>query len=330
MITMLTLIFNIKKDKMKKTLIKTSSIMLGLTVLLGFSSCLKDSRFVDFAAVGTTVEIPLSGKSQINALTEATDVITRQFAVNVASPKPLSKDLTVTLGFDAAALAAYNASQSAVVFEPMPTDAYSLDKATVVIPAGTRTQIVTLTIQKTKLDPSKSYLLPISITDAQGETINGNYHTKYYSAIGNDFAGVYFYEYRRFQNGTGPGAGAIPSRGEGSAPDITNAAGSETVITPVTGTEFKMETGYNGQHVQYDVRFTRTVSGSTVTYSNWTIRFLPDDLQKWTDAGIENKVAPKFTLPPPATNADPKFFELNYVSGGASGRYIDDTYKKKP
>jgi hypothetical protein len=315
---------------MKKTLIRNLSAMLGLTAVLGFSSCLKDKNFVDFAGVGTTIEIPLSGKTGVNALTEATAVVTRQFAVNIASPKPLSTDLTVTVGFDAAALTAYNASQNAVVFEALPADAFTIDKPTVVIPAGTRTQIVTVTIQKSKLDASKSYLLPISILDAQGQTINGNYHTKYYTAIGNDFAGVYFYAYRRFQNGTGPGAGFIPSRGEGSAPDITNAAGSETVIVPVSPTEFKMETGYNGQHVQYDVRFTRTVSGTTVNYTNWNIRFLAEDLQKWTDAGIENKVAPTFTLPPPATNADPKFFELNYVSGGASGRYIDDTYTKKP
>jgi hypothetical protein len=324
---------------MKKTLLRNLSVMLGLTAVLGFSSCLKDKNFVDFAAVGTTVEIPLSGRTSINALTEATDVITRQFAVNVASPKPLSTDLTVTVGFDAAALTAYNASQSAVVFEALPADAFTIDKPTVVIPAGTRTQIVTVTIQKSKLDPSKSYLLPISILDAQGQTINGNYHTKYYSAIGNDFAGVYIWQYRRYQNGTGPGTvgnpprQAIPSKNEGS---VVDGGGSftdnthETIITPVTPTEFKMETGYNGNHVQYDVRFTRTVSGATITYTNWSVRFLADDLQKWTDAGIENKVAPAFTLPPPATNADPKFFELNYVSGGASGRYIDDTYTKKP
>lgn len=303
-------------------------MLLGLTAILGFSSCLKDSRYVDFAAVGTTVEIPLSGRTAVNALTEATDAITRQFAVNVASPKPLSTDLTITVGYDAAALAAYNTFQTAVTFEPFPPGSYVIDKPTVVVPAGTRTQVITVTFDRTKLDPSKSYLLPISILDAQGQTLNANYHTKYYSVIGNDFAGVYTYEYRRFQNGTGPGAGAIPSLGQGSAPDITNAAGSTTVLTPVTPTEFKMETGYNGQHVMYDVTFKRTVTGSVITYTNWAVKFLPADLQKWTDAGISNMVPPKFTIPPPVNNSSPKIFELNYVSGGASGRYIDDTYKK--
>jgi hypothetical protein len=324
---------------MKKTLINKLSTLLGIVAVLGFSSCLKDKNFVDFAAVGTTVEIPLGGKSGVGALTESADTLHRTFAVNIASPKPLSSDLTVTLGVDQATVDAFNASQSLVTYGLFPADAYSIDKTSIVIPAGTRTQLVNVTIYKSKLDPSKSYLLPIAIKDAQGQTISGNFGIKYYSVIGNDFAGVYTWEYRRYQNGTGPGTvgtpprPAIPSAGEGSVVDgggsFSGATAHTTVVTPVTATEFKMETGYNTTHVFYHVSFTRTVgAGGLVTYTNWKVFFPADELQKWADAGISNFVPPVFTLPPPATSAAPKFFELNYVSGGAAGRYIDDTYKK--
>ncbi|AYL98407.1 DUF1735 domain-containing protein [Mucilaginibacter celer] len=318
---------------MKMKYITQGLALLVLTVF--FSSCLKDDRYVDFGASGTIVEFPLGGKINFaaDAITETPDpsdnsTIVREFAVNVASPELPTKETKLTLAVDNSIVADYNKSQSVVSYEAFPTDAFKFTNTSVSIAAGKRVAIVSVTFYKAKLDPSKSYMLPIKIADAGGLNISANKGIHYYHIIGNDFAGTYIYDYRRYQNGTGPGPGKIPSKGEGLPPDITNDPNTKVAISPITPTSFSMVTNYNGQNVAYTVSFTRTVDGSIVRYTDWQVTFDDDNLKKWADAGITNKVAPAFTLPPPATSTDPKFFELNYVSGGASGRYIDDTYHK--
>nr|WP_294946441.1 DUF1735 domain-containing protein [uncultured Mucilaginibacter sp.] len=306
---------------MKKTLIKTSSILLGLTALLSFSSCLKDSRFVDFAAVGTTIDIPLGGVSNFSkgSLTESTDEIIKQFAVNISSPKPLSKDLTITLGVDAAALTAYNASQTAVAFEPFPTDSYTIDKTSVVVPAGTRTQVVTVKFDKTKLDPAKSYLLAISITDAQGETINGNYHTKYYSIIGNDFAGQYAWHFERRNNGDGSGAPAA-----GSFDD-------EVTVYPVTPRQFEVTSGYYVATERYEVTFEKP---DATHYKNFKVTLNATDVANiFTPNGITVTQQPVIYVPYDATKSYTfaealQLLTFQYKVNTGADRFLIDKYTK--
>lgn len=309
---------------MKKTLIRNYSMLLGLTAMLGFSSCLKDSNYVDFAGVGTTVEIPMSGVSNFSkgSLTESTDAIVKQFAVNVASPKPLSSDLTVTIAVDPAALTAYNASQTAVAFEPFPAGSYVIDKTSIVVPANTRTQVVKVTFDKTKLDPAKSYLLAISITDAGGQTINGNYHTKYYSIIGNDFAGLYDWHYERRNNADGSGAPA-----GGSFDD-------EVIVYPVTPRIFEVTSGYYLATERYQVTFTKP---DALHYKNFTLKFNPDDLANvFTANGITVTQQPVIFVPGYDATKSYTFAEalglltFQYVVQNSSGfRYSIDKYTHK-
>jgi hypothetical protein len=321
----------INYKKMKKRLNLITTILLSAAAL-SLSSCLKDSRYVDLTKVGTIVEFPFGGQvffgSPYEALAPA-DTIVTQFAVNVASPTVPTTATPITFEVDnPATVAAYNAKYTTVTYLVMPANAYVFTQTSVTVAAGRRDTAMTLTIYGNLLDPSKSYMLPITIKTAGGLNISGNQNTMYYHIIGNDFAGAYTWDYRRWQNGTGPGAGQIPSQGQGIPPDITGLgqAGSISAISP---TEFQMLTGYNNTGVMYDVTFDRSVDGSGVVhYTNWNVIFNAANLALWTNAGITNHVPPAFTVPPPATSADPKFFELNYVSGGASARYIDDTYHK--
>src|ERR1700745_1278087 len=97
---------------MKKILYITTTIMLSMAVL-GLSSCLKDSRFVDFSKVGTLIEFPLeafkgTGKLAPEALPISSTIQTFPVIINVASPKPLGNALAVTVKIDQAALTAYN------------------------------------------------------------------------------------------------------------------------------------------------------------------------------------------------------------------------------
>lgn len=295
-------------------------ILLGvLTVSL--TSCLKDKPNVDLSNIAAFAELVHSGKAYFNsdAVTadpDANGKIILTFQVNITGQYAPTKDVNVVLAVDNTVVTAYNASDKTNVYLPMAADAFSLPVTTATIKAGTRLATFSVTFDKTKLDPSKSYMLPIVLKSASGVSLSSNFSVKYYHFIGNDFAGAYAWNYRRWQNGTGVGA-----------PDFNlNYAGT---ILPVSATEFQMETGYNGNHVKYNVTFTRTVDGSgTVLYTDWDVKFNAANLAIWTDAGITNMVAPKFTIPPPANGASAKKFEINYVSGGASGRYIDDTYSK--
>ena len=308
----------IKKMKTKNLNKIIAAAILALSTL-SLSSCLKDSSFIDLSTTPNVVDMPMSGPAFFgNDAIVAAGIDTLKFAVELSSPNTLSSPLSVTVGVDNTIVTSYDAANPSINYLPFPSNSYTFPDVTITIPAGQRVVYLNCVINRNMLSPSSSYMLPMSIKSAPGATISGNFGVHYYHVIGNDFAGSYTWDYRRWQNGTGPGANNIP-------PDITGLGQSGTIY-PISPTEIQMLTGYNGTGVNYDITFKRSVSGSTVTYSNWSVQFLPGDLAKWTAAGISNMVPPKFTVPPPATNASPKVFEMNYVSGGASGRYIDDTY----
>jgi hypothetical protein len=314
---------------MKKLIIILGAITVSLT------SCLKDKPNVDFSNIGAFAELVHSGIPYFgdDAITDAGDgadlTITRTVEVNVTGVYAPTKDVTVTVALDNSIIAPYNAANPAVTYLPMPAGSFVFATTTVTIKAGTRVADIPVTFYKAKLDPSKSYMLPLKLTTSN-IAIAANYNIKYFHFIGNDFAGTYTWKYHRWQNGTGPGSTNIPW----DIDNTTDDAGlvyPTAPISPITATEFEMTTGYNGQGVKYDVSFTRTVDASNpslVHYSDWTVKFTAANIAKWTAAGITNMVPPKFTIPPPSDNTKPKIFELNYVSGGAFGRYIDDTYSK--
>src|SRR6184192_3954879 len=98
---------------MKKKILSSLFLLALLPGMLSLSSCLKDSRFVDFSKVGVLVELPLSAYTGVGKLTpEALPIQstpqTIPVVVNVAAPKALSTPLNVTLAVDQAALDAYN------------------------------------------------------------------------------------------------------------------------------------------------------------------------------------------------------------------------------
>jgi len=299
-------------------------IILGvLTVSL--TSCLKDKPNVDFSNIGAFAELPHSGTIyySADAITDAGDTVTRDFVINITGQYAPSSNVTVNLAVDNSMISQFNSAD--LTYEAsMPATAFKLSATSVVIKAGTRQATITVTFYKNKLDPSKSYMLPVKIASASGVSLSSNFNAHFFHFIGNDFAGAYTWDYRRWQNGTGPGASNIP-------PDITGLGRAGTIL-PISPTEFEMETGYNSNGVKYDVTFTRTVVSTSplvINYTNWKVTFNAANLAIWAGAGITNMVPPKFTIPPPATNADSKKFELNHTSGGSFARYIDDTYTKK-
>lgn len=154
--------------------------------ILSTGSCLKDSPAVDFSTVGTIIEIlPVNGGGLENfdaALLEFDPSDAKDSAdidLNIASPKPLSKALTVTVGVDDALRVAYNAAYSAQ-YEALPDSVYSFPVKAATIEAGDRLDTLRVIFYPSKIDPTKNYMLPVSIQDAQGENISGNFGAIYF------------------------------------------------------------------------------------------------------------------------------------------------------
>ena len=156
-------------------------------------------------------------------------------------------------------------------------------------------------------------MLPVKIVSASGLPISSNYGVHYYHVIGNDFAGTYKYEYKRFNASDTTGTPLLDNFSTG-------------LISPISPTEFTMTTGYNSQGVRYDVTFTRTASGGTVTYSNWKVTFVSADVTGiWAPAGISVTVPPKFVVLDPVK----KTFRLTYTANnGTADRTLIDMYYK--
>lgn len=176
---------------MKTSLYKKVSIIAVTILTFVFSSCLKDDKYINFAGVGTTIELPLAAYSPsttggfVYKISTQIDTIKSvpqdlPVVVNVASPKPLSNDLTVTLSVDADAFNKLNTTVPNK-YVLLPAAGYSLPNPKVTIPANTYLGTVIFKINTSAIDKTvKNYILPVSITDASGQQIS-NYKTIYYN-----------------------------------------------------------------------------------------------------------------------------------------------------
>jgi len=323
---------------MKKKIYLLSTILLSAAVL-SLSSCLKDqAHYVDFSKGGNYVDFPLGGYVNFSkdAITESPDTdakgtIVREFAVNVATATLPTTPTTVTLAVgDASDVSALNTLQSTVTYELMPSNAYTFTSTKVTIPAGKQYVNTTVTFYKNLLDPSKSYVLPIKITDGGGQKLSTNLNIHYYHFIGNDFAGVYNSDFHRF-NAVDTLSNFVPSQSYDSEP---------TTIYPVTPTQFEVYSGYAGGIFRYEVTFTKNGLGSSATYTNFSIFMNADDLAAYSPSpnfiNIANK--PVFqpsgskTLEGPYTFAQALKllnFSFSVTSGAANApRSLTDRYYK--
>lgn len=180
---------------MKKVNIKNLSFPALLVALtLNLSSCLKSKdTYVDFSKVGTTIELPLAALNQetgvkVVAKTYATSTTLSDLpvVVNIASPKPLNHDLTVTLGINANdAIGKLNTSVPTAGYVLIPSNIYSVTSLQVTIPAGQRTATVNFKINSSLIGTTNTkYILPVSIVDGGGEQIS-LYSTVYYNIKAN-------------------------------------------------------------------------------------------------------------------------------------------------
>lgn len=185
----------------------TGAIVLLLAVVL-FASCLKRrTNETIFDSLAPIVQIPEAGYANFSKTTlsfPSSDLSdTTSFRVNYAATNVAPKDIVVTLGVDTAALNAYNAdSTHGTKFTLMPDSLYSFTTTQVTVKAGQNySDLVQVVFYPSKVsDPTANYMLPISIKDAQGTNISGNFGTIYYHIVGNPLSGNYSWDFTRYQS----------------------------------------------------------------------------------------------------------------------------------
>ena len=169
--------------------------VLASLAVLSLSSCLKDPRYYTFANVQPLVELPLGAYNGLGNLTpEALPITTTpqtiQLVVNIASPAPLNKAVTVTLAIQQSAVDAYNTANS-TSYTLLPAADYSVPSLSVTIPAGKREAILPISVNTSLVDPSGQFILPFTIVDGGGVQIS-NYNSILYSVQAkNAYDGTY-------------------------------------------------------------------------------------------------------------------------------------------
>ncbi|HVX49419.1 MAG TPA: DUF1735 domain-containing protein [Chitinophagaceae bacterium] len=168
------------------------NLIFGLAGFFLLAGCFKDSvhnNADSTAYFAITNGGPLNLASAPLNLTIADSTIL-YINPGITSPYTLTKDVNVILEVDDAARIAYN-QQNGTNYEALPDSLYYFSDSSGVVTAGARSISLPITIYTGKADLRKSYMLPITIRDAQGLAISSDLGTIYYNQLGSPIAGRY-------------------------------------------------------------------------------------------------------------------------------------------
>ena len=285
--------------------------ILSFAVSLIGSSCVKsvDGR-TDFDNLKPTVLIPEGGLANFGSdailFPPTDDVDTAWFHLNYAATDVATQDEVVTIAIDDAALAAYNAL-GGNQYAKFPDSIYSFTTTTVTVPKGANySAAVPLVMFPSKIDLLLNYMLPISITVAPvGSTISTNYKTIYWHLIGNPIAGLYLWDFTRWNNTTGTGS------------NTGHFAGNPAVFAPLDGTSITVASGYFIQPM-YILSFTDSAGIPT----QFKVVMDPNSLADLKADNV-NIVSGPNLIKADFTNG---IYEFQYTTDGP--RYVIDTYYK--
>jgi hypothetical protein len=239
--------FNYETIKYMKQNFKSGRLIVYINLLAAIifsSSCVKDYRdgetnFSDVKPMVIIAEGGLSGTSFGAAAitfpgTDPSD--TAHFHVNYAATNVAPADEAVTLAIDPNAITSYNSDSLGLQYELMPDSDFTFTATSVTVSKGNNyTAGIPVIFYPDKIDGSKNYMLPISITAVpSGSTMSINQNTIYYHAIGNPIAGAYNNcEWFRWNatDTTGPPTYDVPG---------------STTFNPVTPTQVSIQSPGNG------------------------------------------------------------------------------------
>jgi uncharacterized protein DUF1735 len=289
--------------------LKLGSFLGAIFLMFIMGSCVKSrDGFTDLTKVSDFVILTNSGLgsfkgSNILVNTSSPDTLKKTVTVELASAKSNGGPVTVTLGLDNTLIAAYNAANG-TNFQPFPADAFKFVSNAVTIEGGLKHYgTTTVWIFQNKLDPTISYILPVSITDGGGKSLSSNQNTIYYNVIGNPLAGAYKRDFYRW-NGTSDTT---------TAPNSTVTLGVDQTIAPVTATSVLLTESYLQTFVGATAGVTLSFTNTNGVLSNFSVSLDPT-----TVAGL---AAGGFTVVTP-----PKLVGLQIV-GDASTKYKGSTFR---
>lgn len=103
----------------------------------------------------------------------------------------LNKDVTLTIAVDNSGFTAFNANNDNA-YELLPPEYYTIPDNKVTFKAGTRDESIYIQFKTKQIDFTKKYILPLIITDAEGQDISGNFAGSMYAIVkGNQYMGLY-------------------------------------------------------------------------------------------------------------------------------------------
>ena len=289
---------------MKYKFLKTLTLFLTVFSLVFTTGCLKknDTTFVDFSTLEDFVVLTTGGYTYTTntAFSRGKDTVSYTILVDLASKTNQSSPVTVTLGFNNAAITAYNAANGSS-FTALPTSNYKIVNTTVTIPAGQHYAQTTLEIYTKGLDPSVNYMAAVSITDAGGKKLSTNMNTLYYSSIGNPLAGNYNWTYRRYQSADTSGAACCG-----------NFTDKPVNIAPTNATTLLFPDSYTQTFINGTGGFLLSFTNNNGVFSNFRVSL--------DSKSIADAAASGFTLVTP-----PKLIHAKIV-GNASTRYAGSSF----
>lgn len=166
-----------------------------IVVLAGaflFAGCFKDVVHND---ADTTAYFAIANGGTANLASAPLDLTIPDSTIlyvnpGIYSPITLTTDVSVKIAINDAARVAYN-QQNGTNYELLPDSLFLLADSSGLVTAGARSVNIPLTIYTGKANLTKSYMLPISLTDAQGHPISTDLSTIYYNQLGSPIAGRY-------------------------------------------------------------------------------------------------------------------------------------------
>jgi len=260
------------------TLRKIFVSMTAITLLF-LTSCLDDKDISEFNGVmnpdfaGTPYvvdfnEMPNSSGYVKRSLVLASDpaaAFPANFRINLSSPWPLDKDLTVTVKLDEAAVNSYIADNPDAGFSLLPSNWHDFTEANVVIPAGEREVEFEVNFHTAGIAISDKYMVAFSITGTSDPNIiiSGNFGTQYvFVGVKNKYHGTYSLDGLWLYHGTSDFSGYVPS---------------ETTLRTTSATGLVTQYSYAGWgdiHIEVD-ETPKTIDGHANAYSVTVTK--PDD-----------------------------------------------------
>src|SRR6185312_2638325 len=283
-------------------------ITLTFVLLVTLNSCVKDRNpsATDFSGLQDHMTLIRGGLTNFSAnnIRFTSDTASYSIIADLASVNLPASPIKVTLGIDTSLIAAYNTANG-TNFQLLPKDAYSIASTSLTIPQGEQYATTTLNVYQSKVDPAKSYLLPVSITDASGKLLTSNLNTLYFNIIGNVIAGNYNWDFTRW---------SAPSNA--GAPDGTSFTGRTATFVADNSTQVEVPSGYY-IGPRYVITFTSGAGG----LSDFAVKLNDDDVATMKAAGVIVTDGPNIIKADPV--AGEYIFQYKTLT-----RYVIDRYYK--